>query len=355
VIGVSIAIATAVTLLGLAAGFEKAFLETYQRRGVDLIVVRAGAAQRLSSTLPESLGDRIATLPGVQRVVPGLIDVVAYEDHDLYGVLVHGWKLDRLMYRDFRIVDGRLLNENDQRAVIVGKVLARHLGLKVGDTFDVVEDEPFQVVGVYESFSVYENGGMVMPLASLQKLMAWKGQVTGFAILADDALSPGDIGRLRTQIESLAPGISAMDAKDHVETTTQIQLTRLLAWSTSAIALVIGAVGMLNTMLMAVLERTREIGILRAVGWRKTRVMRMILLESVLLSGFGAILGIAAAVLNMRVLSRLPATSGFVAGGIAPHVLVEGLLLAMLVGLLGGLYPAWRGMRLPPLAALRYD
>ena len=355
VLGVSIAIATAVTLLGLADGFESAFLETYQRRGVDLVVVRAGAAQRLSSALPEKLGDKIAELPGVELVVPGLIDVVSYEDHDLYGVLLHGWKVDRLMYRDFKLLDGRLLEKTDDRAVIVGKVLARNLGLRIGDQFEIVEDESFRVVGIYDSFSVYENGGMVVPLKTLQQLMAWEGQVTGFAVLVDDDFSPEQIERLRQKIETLAPALSAMAAKDHVETTTQIRLTRLMARATTAIAVLIGVVGMLNTMLMAVFERVREIGILRAIGWRRWRVLAMILLEATFLSTLGAGFGVAGALMNARLMSRLPATSGFVSGQLAPHVLAEGFVLALLVGLFGGLYPAWRAMRFSPLTALRYD
>lgn len=355
VCGVSIAIATAVTLLGLAKGFESAFLETYSRRGIDLVVVRAGAAQRLSSALPERLGGQIERLPGVERVVPGLIDVVSYEDHDLYGVLLHGWKVDRLMYRDFRLVAGRFLRESDHRAVMVGKVLARHLALHVGDTFEIVEGEPFEVVGVYDSFSVYENGGMVVPLRALQELMAWENQVTGFAVILRDGVTPGEVERLRGEIESLAPALSAMPAKDHVETTAQIRLIRAMARVTTAVAILIGIVGLLNTMLMAVFERTREIGILRAIGWRRPRILRLFLMESVALSLIGAVLGIVAATFNAQLLSRFPSTAGFVSGEIAPLVMVEGCLLAVAVGVGGGLYPAWRAARMAPLSALRYD
>jgi len=355
VLGVSIAIATAVTLLGLASGFESAFLDTYKRRGIDLVVVRAGAAQRLSSALPQSLGERIAELPGVERVVPGLIDVVSYEDYDLYGVLVHGWQVDRLMYRDFDLLEGRFLKESDDRAALIGKTLAKHLDLEVGDIHEVVEGEPFEVIGIYDSFSVYENGGMVVPLAALQEMMAWDSQVTGFAVLTEPSFPATSISQLRRQIEALAPALSAMPAQDHVQTTTQIQLIRLMARATTAIAVLIGIVGMLNTMLMSVFERTREIGILRAIGWRKTRVLRLVLFEAVVLSLAGALVGMAGAVLNARLLSRLPSTAGFVSGQIAPMVLVQGIILAAIVGLLGGLYPAWRAMRFSPLSALRYD
>jgi putative ABC transport system permease protein len=128
-----------------------------------------------------------------------------------------------------------------------------------------------------------------------------------------------------------------------------------MAWLTSGIALVIGAISMLNTMITSVMERTKEIGILRAVGWGRLRVVRMILGESLLLSAAGAVLGAGTALAVIRVLARVPQTSGFVSGQLAPSVLVEGLFLTLFVTLIGGGYPAARAARLLPTEALRHE
>lgn len=353
--GVSIAIGAAVMLVGISANFERAFLDTYNRRGVDLVVVRSGAAQRLSSALDEQMGERIRAIPGVKEVTPGLIDVVSFEDRDLYGVLVHGWEVDCFMMDDFNLVEGRLLQPGDERAVILGKVLAEKLQLHTGDVLEIVEEEPYEVVGVYESFTVYENGGMVIPLAELQRLMDWPGQVTGFTVVAEPGSDEAAIETIRNEIEDMNPNVSALAAEDHVEGTTQIKVARAVAWVTSVIALVIGAIGMLNAMLMSVLERTREIGVLRSIGWRKSLVMRMILLESLLISLAGAVVGSLAAAVATRLLSNLPMTSGFIDGQIAWSVFAEGVLIALAVGLLGGAYPALRGASMLPTEALQHD
>ncbi len=106
-------------------------------------------------------------------------------------------------------------------------------------------------------------------------------------------------------------------------------------------------------MIMSVFERTKEIGTLRAIGWRKMRIMWMIIGESLLLSIGGAILGSAAAIALVKLLTKLPVASGIISGDIAMDVIVEGFLVAILVGAAGSIYPALWGANLLPTEALR--
>ena len=146
-----------------------------------------------------------------------------------------------------------------------------------------------------------------------------------------------------------------LPTKDHIKSNIQLQLVKGMAWVTSAIALLIGMLGIMNTMVMTVHERTREIGILRAVGWRPGRVLRLILFEAIVLSQIGALLGASGGVLLLFALARLPATAAMIAGDIQPWLLLLGFLIAAAVGVLGGLLPAWQAARLLPTAALRQD
>ena len=108
-------------------------------------------------------------------------------------------------------------------------------------------------------------------------------------------------------------------------------------------------------MVMSVFERTREIGILRAIGWRPGRVVWMILLESVLLSMAGAVVGTVGAIGLTWFLSSLPAVGGLVRSDTSITIIVEGFLIALLVGLIGAAYPAFRGARLMPTEAIRHE
>ena len=156
---------------------------------------------------------------------------------------------------------------------MLGRILALNLGKKVGDDLDIA-GEAFRVIGVYESNSLFESGALIVPLATLQRMMGREGQVTGFVIQSRSA-DPGAIADLRKRIEAEIAGVAATPARDYVRRDVQLRLAKVMAWATTVLALTLGSVGMLNTMIMAVFERTQEIGVLRALGWRRSRVLRL--------------------------------------------------------------------------------
>jgi putative ABC transport system permease protein len=354
VIAIAIAVGSVVSLVGIASGFEETFMSLYKSAGVDLIIVRAGAKQRLTSTLEESLGEKIKKVPGVREVIPGLADVVSFEEFGLYGVLVQGWVPETVVFDHIKVISGRALKRDDQKAVMLGSVLAKNLGKKVGDHLEVFGDD-FQVVGIYESNNIFEEGAMIIPLAQLQRLMERTGQVTGFSVLVDKPNDKAELDRIRHQIESMENGLTVLTTAEHVKSVTEIQLAKAMAWLTSSVALLIGFFGIMNTMIMSVHERTKEIGILRAIGWRRHRVLRMILLESIVLSVVGAIVGSSGAFVLVRLLTRLPTVSGLISGRINPIFILYGLGIALIVGFIGGLLPAYRASRMLPTVALRYE
>jgi putative ABC transport system permease protein len=116
-----------------------------------------------------------------------------------------------------------------------------------------------------------------------------------------------------------------------------------------------GILGIANTMAMSVFERTREIGILRAIGWKAWRVLMLIQVEAMVLGFVGGILGIGFGWGTLKVLASLPQTASIVSTNLDPLHLAESLGIAVLSGLIAGAYPAWRGAHLSPVEALRHD
>ena len=351
IIGLAVAVAAMVSLVGIASRFEQSYYELYDRTAVDLVVQESGGAQMLNRGVKEEFGDKISQLPGVKRVVSGLVDVIAFEDYGLFMVVVNGWPPGSTLFDHIKIVKGETLKPEHKNHILLGKVLAANMKKDVGDTVEMYA-EPMKVVGIFESFNVYENGAVTIPLAELQKRMDRPGRVSAFLVEATDR-TPESVQKLQKEIESITSGITAQPARSFVGGVSHIKVSRAMAWMTSGIALVIGAIGMLNTMAMAVHERIKEIGTLRAMGWQKGRVVRMILGEALLLSLVGAILGSVYAIVITWYFSTFPATAGLVDGYIAPKFIVMGFLMAIVVGVLGSAYPAWWGASLSPIEALR--
>jgi putative ABC transport system permease protein len=149
--------------------------------------------------------------------------------------------------------------------------------------------------------------------------------------------------------------VAAVPARDYIQGDIQIRLVKAMAWATSVIALLLGSLGVLNTMMMSVFERTGEIGVLRALGWRRSRVLNLILGEAITLGVIGSVLGALLGLAGVRAIQLSPSASTFIAPELPWSVIVVGGLLGISLSVLGGLYPALRGAALNPTEALRHE
>jgi putative ABC transport system permease protein len=159
------------------------------------------------------------------------------------------------------------------------------------------------------------------------------------------------VNRISTEI----PEVHAALSGEFVSQMPDMNNVNALMGSISFLAILVGGVGVLNTMLMAVLERTREIGVLRALGWRRRQVLRMILTEALLLGLLGGFLGILIAFGLVYAFNLIPVYSGMLQSKWDLNIFVRAISVAVSLGLLGGIYPAFRATRLQPVEALRYE
>jgi len=354
IFGIAIGVGAVVSLVGLAGSFEKSFLDHYSGRNIDLIVQRAGTAEdRLNRGLPQDLGAELGKLPGVKEVVGRLLDVISFRNEGLSSVLIGGWPTDaKPLFDRLKILQGRRLEAGDQNQAMIGRVLAANLGKKLGNEIELYA-QPFEIVGIFESPTTFENGGVIVTLSELQTLIDRPNEVSGYTIAAIHPIDDKGLADLRLRVEALAPGLEATPTADFVGNIKQVRISHAVAWLISAVAVIIGGIGMLNTMLMSVSERTREFGILRAIGWRPSRIMRMVLGESVLLSLAGGFLGSACGAITAKFLTLQPDVSEWMDGNVTPMVMLQGFLVALAVGWLGGFLPALQSSRMLPTEALR--
>jgi putative ABC transport system permease protein len=365
---------TALTVLGLAVtvGSMIAFLAVSHNvtqsaevavEGFDLQVMQKGKSAGLNSEFGEALVEQARHLPDVTQVAEGVVDVanLTRDGGAADNVLVMGWKVDNFGVEDMTVLSGRKFGPDERHVVMLGNILADNLQRKVGDKVALGSDaSPYDVIGVFETPHIFERGAAVVPLADAQLITGHR--ITGFSV----RVRPGPdhaaaVETVRAQIQALKDPadptvrLSAQNPDEFIKSLQQLKLLRAVAWLITVIAVAIGAISMLNTMAMSVLERTHEIGILRAVGWPPRRVMAMVLGEATLLALAAAACGTAIAVVGMQGLTLSPKVNGFVEPHVHWSVVLTGTGITVLIGLVGGAYPAFRAARLLPTEALRHD
>jgi putative ABC transport system permease protein len=135
----------------------------------------------------------------------------------------------------------------------------------------------------------------------------------------------------------------------------EMQNMYVMIWAIGALAIIVGGIGMMNTMVMSVFERTREIGTLRALGWRRRRVLAGVIQESLVLSLMGVVLGLLMALGMIALMQLIPMWGEWMQISLSPGLLLQALCISLALGLVGGAYPAWRASQLSPVEALRYE
>jgi ABC-type lipoprotein release transport system permease subunit len=382
----SLALALGLAMLLLLAAFIQGeignALETTIRLQTGHLQVRAASYDENKSSLkwddlvaqPDALAAQIAALGPVKAATPRLFASGILVVRDVSsGVRVFG--IDPLSeanapYRD-GLVDGAFLAPDDRDGLLVGLALAERLRLSVGDRVSLsvntsngdVDEQVFTVRGLYTTHTnAFDGATVFLPLAKAQAITRTEGRASTIFVLLHDgdqteavaaALQPGGYQVLTwTEMNELIIGVEAM-------ANSYIGILYLIILGITATVIV-------NTLIMAVFERTREIGILAALGMTSRRIMAQFLAESSLLAVGGVAMGVALGVLVVSLFARTGfyignmgiGSSGMLIGNtIYPELTLEDAVnltaLAFVVTLLAGLYPAVLAARLEPVAALR--
>jgi ABC-type antimicrobial peptide transport system permease subunit len=345
-LAIGVSIAAIVALGGFADGMVITMNQMWQANQTDLLAIQAGVDSDFSA-IDERVGARIAAREDVKGVA-GMIWTAVNTD-EMSFLMVFGYHPREFAIRHFAIVEGQPLTARHQ--AILGTRAAEQMGLQVGDTLRLLKSN-FRVVGIYETGLSYEEVGAVIGLREAQALTGKLGQVMYYQIkLRDSAQAEAVMADLAVDYPELDFALAA----EAVQSMSDFALMEQMFGQVSFLAILIGGLGMLNTMLMSVLERTREIGVRRALGWRRRDVLGLVLRESLILGLMGGALGILIGLGLGQLISLLPGLYGGMRVLFGPELFARALLVAALAGAVGGLYPAWRATRMRPVEALRYE
>ena len=350
--GIGMAVGAFVGLVGFSSSFEQQWLQIYSSSGTDIAVIHGTF---LNTSLDQSATVKVKAVPVVAAASP-----VIFNEMDLtsdVNALVYGEQADAFQLDSLKIVSGRRYRDGVAE-VMLGDLLAQDLKKTAGDSLEI-QGAPFTVVGIYHASSGLEADAVMMPLDQLQLLSSVQGKVSTI----DVRLRPAPKGEswddymkdAEAQIQAAVPGLRAVPAAERASNNQFVKLAQASAWGTSTLALLIGILGIANTMMMSVFERTSEIGTLRAMGWKRGKVLWLIQIEAAALGIGGGVIGVLIGWGVLAVLARLPQTATFVSASIHWDLIGEAMVIALVAGLLAGALPAWRAGRLSPVDALYHE
>lgn len=350
--GIAVAIASFVALMGVSRAIEGGWVGSLIERDTHLMGLRKGAVEILTTTLDERLAGSMKEVEGVRDASGELVDLVTLPTGQ--AVLMTGWPAGSFLWQTLPVRDGRVPATADSRWIVVGEPMAVHLGVGVGDTL-AIRGAPFVVVAISRPKAVLNRHALVAPLTVMQHFLDRPGRVTVFNLRLDHADDPAAVAATRVRLGARFPDLTFTESGAIAEQNEILGLLRGVAWATSTVALVMGLLAVLNTLLMAVTERSREIALLSALGWPQARVLWLVLLEGLMLALVGSFVGAVLGIGALEGMSRHPSLRAFLEVQVGPQLLWEVLAAGVVLGGLGGLYPAWRAVRQPPAEVLQRE
>ena len=350
IVGIAIGIAAVVALVGISRGFETSWQAGMKSRGTD-IVVSSMSKGLIPKPFSATAIERIAPLPHVAETCALLVDVISVEKADMIIVSARQW--GGFSWKNLKIISGRMPNDAAERAVVLGKTAAEVLSKKVGDTLQL-ETEELAVVGIVDGGALVENGSIMLSLPLLQEITGNQGKINIIDLRVTPGTSKAEMAQLCERITGLVPEARAVIADEHIRNSQAYRMISAMSWGTSLLAVLVGVLGVMNTMLMTIFERTQEICVLLAIGWKRNRIVRMVLWESALLGFLGGVGGVLFGVVGVKLIVTTPAIRGLLEPALNPQLLVTAVAIAVIVGVFSGIYPAWRSSRFTPSHALHY-
>ncbi|MBU7047264.1 MAG: ABC transporter permease [Theionarchaea archaeon] len=351
-LGISLGVAAVVALVSLSVGLKSNALDMMGKVTGDITVMQEGQMFNMS-TLSEDTMRKVESISGVSMVAPTVMLMDLSRGFNVAGTEARGVDPDReerFSSNSWDIIDGRPLRSNDTYNAMAGTVLADQLGLEVGDTIMFMGEE-FKIVGIITFGNTLLDQAYYIHIDTAREIAQRPSDYVN--MIRVKVSKPGTEDEVAKRISLTIPGVEARSSEVMSEQVGDfLSIIEKVTWAISAVAAIVGGVGIANTMLMSVIERTKEIGVFKAVGWSNADVMKTILLEGLILGFLGGVMGVGLGfVATIVVKDQIP---GF-AGEITLLLIAEAMTFAMSLGVIGGIYPAYRAAHLDPVIALKAE
>lgn len=356
-IGITIGIAAIVALGSISEGINKMIEEELEFMGGTIMVYEKDAGGLMGmegSEITKEEIEQLRDVSGVEDVIPftfkiGKIIPGQGIQETIMGI--NPEDIDYFIGLGMTLDSGRELESGDTFHVMLGYVHADSNELEIGDYLEI-KDEEFEIVGILEEMGNEDDNSIMMPLDTMMDL--YNMDYYGGAIVV-----PEDVAKVESVSENIESDFEDLEASSSKEIASQmssvVDTLRVFTLGIGSIAAIVGGLGVMNTMIMSVMERRREIGIMKAVGATRKFIITQILTESLMISLIGGIIGLLFGVLINYGLRALSGSNIVKYTQVTPGLAVGSLFFVVFLGIIGGLYPAWSASKVDPIEALRYE
>jgi putative ABC transport system permease protein len=351
-LGISAAMGAFIALVGMSRGLENAWMHALLERDTHVFAIPKGVVDIMTGSIDQGVEARMSEIAGVKDVSGELIDLVTLNSGQM--TIVAGWPLNSYLWQSVNLEKGALPGRTAINGVILGANAAATLGYHIGERFQI-RGRTFMVSGISKPGGAMRNQAMLFTLPALQELNNRPGKVSTINFRLQHPDDDKSVRQVMAALNKAFPGFTFAESHSLSDNNQILKIFKAMAWGTSTIAIFIGLVVMANTLLMSVMERTGEIGLLSAVGWQPGRVLALIMVEGLVLSVLGGLIGAALGTAGVKALAAAPQIRGFIQPAIDATMFTQAAVAILLLGVLGSAYPAWRAVRFRPADALRYE
>ena len=372
--GVAVAVAVLVCLLGFNAGYQEALTSDIDKMGYQVVVTAKGCPYEAATLIlngeaglkfmDEDIYKQIISDPDIDKITPLLTQVVYDpEKSDGKGGFDSYSGIERSYMElkpNVQLKSGEWFSSDDANEVILGydqaESIQKKLQKTVGDKISIPgEDTNLVIVGIFEKTASLEDGDFFLPLKTAQRIFEIEGKLTSIGIKLKQ------IDRLSAFEERLYPIASIqVISMSQVKGTilNLVSSAKILIMSVAFIAIFVAIIGVINTILMSVFERTKEIGIMKAIGASKLDIFKLIWIETLIICTLGGIFGSIVAIFGgnfteLLVRKVMPYAPGGKLLLITPELLLFSFFGVIIIGIISGLYPAFRAASMRPIEVIR--
>jgi putative ABC transport system permease protein len=368
--GVAVAVAVLVCLLGFNAGYQEALTSDIDKMGYQVVVTAKGCPYEAATLIlngeaglrfmDEDIYKQIISDPDIDKITP-LLAQVAYdpEKKDGKGGFNSYLGIEKSYIElkpNVQFKSGEWFSSDDANEVIMGYDAAESEQKTVGDKISIPnKDVTLVIVGIFERTATQEDGEIFLPLKTTQRIFEVGGKLTGIGIKLKQIEKISEFEERLYPIASIQV-ISMSQVKGTI--LNLVNSAKILIMSVAFIAIFVAIIGVINTILMSVFERTQEIGIMKAIGASKLDIFKLIWIETLIICTLGGIFGSIVAIFGgnfteLLVRKVMPYAPGGKLLLITPELLLFSFFGVIIIGIISGLYPAFRAASMRPIEVIR--